>query len=110
MPEVILGDPRIPQVGPVFFKFLDFVFRHISLNLRLRFPWTTRGKHDRKYQDQSDFEGFVIDTSAGDRNKGFAVNSIDMSQSILCLSTVAKTEVNGVVEAKNNVAPPSMRS
>ena len=25
---------RIPQVGPVFFKFLDFVFRHISLYLR----------------------------------------------------------------------------
>ena len=65
---------RIPQVGPVFFKFLDFVFRHISFNLR-------EDEVDCMALDLFDLVGFVIDTSAVDQNKGFVVNQ----QSFLCL-------------------------
>ena len=54
--EFIFGDIRVPQVFPVFFKFLDFIFGHISLN-----NWATTFMV--MTDDFSDFVGFAIDTS-----------------------------------------------
>ena len=66
----------IPQVGPVFFKLLDFILVHISLKL-------TFNSFIFIIDDFSDFVWFVIDTSEVDRNKIFFV--ITIKQSFLLL-------------------------
>ena len=74
--DFIFGDIRIPQAGPVFFKLLDFIFSHFSLNLTFRNA-TVIGTN---FANFSDFVGLVIDSSDVEQNKGF-LNSIDMTQS-----------------------------
>ena len=61
----------IPQAGPVFFKLVDFIFSHFSLNMTF-------------IKSFSDFVGLVIDSSNVEQNKGF-LNSIGMTQSFLFL-------------------------
>ena len=73
--DFIFGDFRIPQAGPVFFKLLDFIFSHFSLNLTFR---------NATIVSFSDFVGLVIDSSDVEQNKGF-LNSIGMTQSFLFL-------------------------
>ena len=56
--EFIFGDIQVPKVGPVFYKFLDFIFGHISLSLN---NWATTFMV--MTDDFSDFVGFAIDAS-----------------------------------------------
>ena len=73
--DFIFGDIRIPQAGPVFFKLLDFIFSHLSLNLTFR---------NATMVSFSDYVGLVIDSSEVEQNEGF-LNSINMTQSFLFL-------------------------
>ena len=57
----------IPQAGPVFFKLVDFIFSHFSLNMTFT-------------KSFSDFVGLVIDSSDVEQNVGF-LNSIANGQS-----------------------------
>merc|ERR1712183_167 len=70
--DFIFGDIRIPQAGPVFFKLLDFIFSHFSLNSTFR---------NATKVSFSDFVGLVIDSSNMEQNK----NSIGMIQNFLFL-------------------------
>ena len=51
--DIIFGDIRIPQAGPVFLKFLDFIFSHICFNLSFRSSIVT-------IVDCCDFVGFIM--------------------------------------------------